>query len=66
MLELAFELSVLHHSVKFWPVSTFLLFGAVFCHFYSVKRGENSNAMLGVIFEVWDPTQGVLGFPGLV
>ena len=61
MLQLAFELNVLRRSVKFWPISTFGLFGAVFCRFYSVKRGKKSNAMLWVIFEVCDPTQGVLG-----
>ena len=38
MLELAFELSVLHHSVKFWPISTFWRFGAVFSVLQCWKR----------------------------
>ena len=41
MLELAFELNVLHHSVNFWPISIFGLF----------LKCTNLNAILGVILK---------------
>ena len=37
MLKLSFELIVLHHLVKFWPISTFQPFGAVLGGFFSLE-----------------------------
>ena len=40
MLELAFELSVVHHLVEYWMISTFWLFWAAFGGFFSLKTAK--------------------------
>ena len=64
-------------EICFW-IECFATFSDILAYFHYLAflgcffavlqcyNGKNSNARLGVILEAWDPTQGLLGFPGLV